>query len=191
MMRFKRYKFPARALLLLAASALAGSAVYAEALLSEHYALAIPTLANGGATTASPGYGIQYGVLGQGLSGRAASSNYIESGGFVDPALGTEDAPAADLREAYVYPNPFKPNSPGRFQAAGITFKRLPAAATIRVYAITGRLVAELRKTDRTVDYYEWDVTNSAGRKLASGVYIFYVTAPGVGRSKGKFAVIR
>ena len=175
----------------LAASALAGSAVYAGSLLSERYALSIPTLANGGGTAASPGYGIQYGVLGQGLAGRAESGNYIESGGFVDPALVTAEQPAADLREAYVYPNPFKPNSPGRFQAAGLTFKRLPAAATIRVYAITGRLVAELRKTDRAVDYFEWDVTNSDGRKLASGVYIFYVTAPGAGRAKGKFAVIR
>lgn len=191
MMRLSRYKLSARPILLLAACALAGSVVYAGALLSEHYALSIPILANGGAATASAGYGIQYGMLGQGLSGRAESSNYIESGGFVDPALGTEDPPAADLRGAYAYPNPFKPNSPGRFQAAGITFKRLPAAATIRVYAITGRLVAELRKTDRTVDYYEWNVTNSGGRKLASGVYIFYVTAPGVGRAKGKFAVIR
>jgi len=177
--------------LALAASALAGSAVYAGSLLSERYALSIPTLANGGGTAASPGYGIQYGVLGQGLAGRAESGNYIESGGFVDPALVTAEQPAADLREAYVYPNPFKPNSPGRFQAAGLTFKRLPAAATIRVYAITGRLVAELRKTDRAVDYFEWDVTNSDGRKLASGVYIFYVTAPGAGRAKGKFAVIR
>jgi len=191
MMRLRRFKFPTRALLLLPACALAGSVVYAGALLSERYALSIPTLASGGADTASAGYAIQYGVLGQGLSGRAASANYSESGGFVDPALVTADAPAADLREAYVYPNPFKPNSPGRFQAAGITFKRLPAAATIRVYAITGRLVAELRKTDRAVDYYEWDVTNSGGRKLASGVYIFYVTAPGSGRAKGKFAVIR
>ncbi len=191
MMRLRRYKLQPRALLLLPALALAGSVVYAGALLSERYALSIPTLASGGANTASAGYAIQYGVLGQGLSGRAASSNYSGSGGFVDPALVTGEQPAADLREAYVYPNPFKPNSPGRFQAAGITFKRLPAAATIRVYAITGRLVAELRKTDRTVDYYEWDVTNSAGRKLASGVYIFYVTAPGSGRAKGKFAVIR
>jgi hypothetical protein len=191
MLRFKRYRFPARALLVLAASALAGSIVYAGALLSERYALSIPTLASGGATTVSPGYVIQYGVLGQGLSGRAASSNYSESGGFVDPALVTAAPPAVGLGEAYVYPNPFKPNSPGRFQAAGITFKRLPAEATIRVYAITGRLVAELRKTDRTVDYYEWDVTNSGGRKLASGVYIYYVTAPGSGRARGKFAVIR
>lgn len=191
MLRFKRYKFPARALLLLAASALAGSIVYAGALLSERYALSIPTLASGGANTASAGYAIQYGVLGQGLSGRAASANYSESGGFVDPALGPGDLPAPSLAEVYVYPNPFKPNSPGRFQAAGITFKRLPAEATIRVYGITGRLVAELRKTDRAVDYYEWDVTNSGGRKLASGVYIYYVTAPGSGRAKGKFAVIR
>lgn len=191
MMRLRRYKFSARGILLLPACALAASLVYAGALVSERYALSIPTLVNGGANTASAGYAIQYGVLGQGLAGRAESANYSESGGFVDPALGTAELPASSLGEVYVYPNPFKPNSPGRFQAAGITFKRLPATATIRVYAITGRLVAELRKTDTGVDNYEWDVTNSAGRKLASGVYIFYVTAPCGGSAKGKFAVIR
>jgi len=41
------------------------------------------------------------------------------------------------------------------------------------------------------VDYYEWDVKNSSGQKLASGVYIYYITATGAGKAKGKFAVIR
>lgn len=190
-MSLNRFKFSARAILLPAGCALAASAVYAGTLLSGRYAVSIPTLVNGGADTLSPGYAIRYGVLGQGLAGNAQSSGYANAGGFGEPARAMASPPAVNLSDAYVYPNPFKPNSPGRFRADMITFKRLPAEATIRIFAITGRLVAELHKTDRTVDHYEWSAVNDDGRKLASGVYIYYMTAPGGGKARGKFAVIR
>ena len=63
--------------------------------------------------------------------------------------------------------------------------------ATISIFAITGKQVAKLHKTDTTVDFYKWNVTNSDGQKLASGVYIYFMTAPGGGKARGKFAVIR
>jgi hypothetical protein len=156
--------------LALSALALAGSLAYGGALLSERYTLALPALVGGSASTVSVNYRIQTGTLGQALTGGAQSAGYQNSGGTAGPALALANPPAADLGDAYVYPNPFKPNSPGRFQAAKITFKRLPAAATIKVFSITGRLVAELRKTDINTDYYEWDAVNDEGQKLASGV---------------------
>ncbi|OGS55023.1 MAG: hypothetical protein A3J79_06880 [Elusimicrobia bacterium RIFOXYB2_FULL_62_6] len=162
------------ALILLPAGALA----YAGSLISAQYNISLPGMANGGANTASANYRIQNGVLGN-------------SGGFVIQAAALANLPAADLSDAYVYPNPFKPNSPGSFQAAKITFKHLPAEATIRIFAITGKEAAKLHKTDTLVDYYEWNAVNDGGQKLASGVYIYLITAPGVGRAKGKFAVIR
>jgi len=165
--------------LLALAAGLTGSLVYAGALVSSHYVVSIPGLANGSADTVSANYRIQTGVLGQGLSGFAAL------------AVVLANPPAANLSDAYVYPNPFKPNSPGSFQAVKLTFKHLPAEATIRIFAITGRQVAKLYKTDRVVDYYEWNVTNGDGQKLASGVYIYLMTAPGGGRAEGKFTVIR
>jgi len=173
---------------LAAASLLTGSLVYAEVLISSQYSLSAPVMVNGGANTVSPNYRIQTGILGQTVSGGAQSQNYNNSGGFVVPTVAL---PAADLRDAYLFPNPFKPNSPGRFQAAGITFSHLPAEATISVFAITGRQVAKLHKTDGTVDSYKWNVTNSDGQKLASGVYLYLITAPGGGKARGKFAVIR
>jgi hypothetical protein len=170
---------------------LGGALAYAGSLISSRYTLSIPALVNGSANTASPNYRIETGTLGQSLAGGAQSPGYRNSGGFADPALAMAQPPAADLSDAYVYPNPFKPNSPGRFQAAGITFKHLPAETTIKIFEITGRQVAELHKTDRTVDYYEWNATNSDGQKLASGVYLYFMAAPGGGKAKGKFAVIR
>ena len=172
---------------LAAAALLTGSLVYAEVLISSQYSLSVPVMANGGANTVSPNYGIRTGILGQAVSGGAQSLNYNNSGGFVVPTT----ALPADLRDAYVYPNPFKPNSPGRFQAAEITFGHLPAVAEIGIFAITGKQVAKLHKTDTTVDFYKWNVTNSDGQKLASGVYLYFITAPGGGKARGKFAVIR
>lgn len=172
-------------------AALVCLAVSAGALISSGYKLSIPVLASGSADTASLNYKVQTGTLGQVFSGSSQSANYRNSGGFLAPALAMANPPAVNLSDAYVYPNPFKPNSPGSFHAEKITFKHLPAEATIRIFAITGRQVTELHKTDRTVDYYEWNATNSDGQKLASGVYLYFMTAPGGGKAKGKFAVIR
>ena len=178
-------------LLLILTAALAGSLVYAGMLASSQYNLPIIVVVNGSANIASPDYKIQTGTLGQGVFGSAQSSNYQTSGGFVNQAAALANPPAANLGDAYVYPNPFKPNSPGSYQASKITFKHLPAEATIKIFGITGKQVAELHKTDSTVDYYEWSATNNDGQKLASGVYLFFMTAPGGGKARGKFAIIR
>jgi len=183
--RIKRI-FPALTL----AAALTGTLVYAGILISAQYKLPAIAVVNGSANTTSTNYKIRTGTLGQGTFGNAHSSNYNNSSGFVQVPAPADPLPA-DLSDAYVYPNPFKPNSPGRFQADKITFKHLPAEATIKIFAITGKQAAELHKTDRTVDYYEWNATNDDGQKLSSGVYIFLMTAPNSGKARGKFAIIR
>ena len=184
----KRYT---RLSILFLSAALAGPLAYAVVLLSSRHTLSIPSVTNGSATTVSANYKIQTGVLGQAVSGSAHSSNYSNSGGFSNQAAALANPPAANLSEAYVYPNPFKPNSPGSFQASKLTFKHLPATATIKIFAITGKQVAELHKTDVSVDSYEWNGVNTDGQKLASGVYLFFMTAPNGGKARGKFAVIR
>ncbi len=188
---FSLLKNRSKITLLILASALTGSLVYAVVLISAQYTLSLNTVTNGTANTSSPNYKIQAGTLGQSLYGSAESSNYKNSGGFSNQAAAMANPPAVNLSDAYVYPNPFKPNSPGSFQADNLTFKHLPPEATIKIFAITGKQVAELHKTDRTVDYYEWNTVNDDGRKLASGVYLFFMTAPNGGKAKGKFAVIR
>ncbi len=170
---------------------LAGSLLCAGVLISSGYTLSVPVLANGGANTTSLGYRIRTGILGQCMTGSAGSHNYNNLGGVVNQPTVVVTVSSVKLGDVYVYPNPFKPNSSASFRADKITFKYLPAEATIRIFAITGKQVAELHKTDKTVDYYEWNAVNSDGRKLASGIYIYFIKAPGGGRTKGKFAVIR
>lgn len=170
---------------------LTGSLVGAGVMVSFQYSLSRPAVQNGGANTVSTSYKVQTGVLGQAVSGSAQSESYVISGAFVALPAAVPALSAPDLSDAYVYPNPFKPNSPGSFQAAKLTFKHLPAQTKIAIFAITGKRVAELHKTDSTVDYYEWNATNGDGQQLASGVYLYFMTSPDGSKAKGKFAVIR
>jgi len=106
-----------------------------------------------------------------------------------------------DLERAKVYPNPFKPNDgnpeTGTWEQ-GIFFDRLTAQATIKVYTITGELVATLEKTmgsgnDR---YQGWKAINDKGDKVASGVYVYVITGTNsagkeVKSKTGKLAIIK
>src|SRR3989339_1200681 len=82
---------------------LAGSLVYGGVLISSQYTFSRSFVANGSADTASPNYNIQAGTFGQSLSGSAESSNYSNSGGFVNQAPSAVSSPAVNLSDAYVY----------------------------------------------------------------------------------------
>lgn len=182
-------KCNSRIFLLALIATLSVSFVWA-AMLAGSYKIPVSMSVNAGANTASAGYRIQTGTLGQGFAS-AQSSSYRNAGGFVYQTV-VEAAPLPnDLREVYVYPSPFKPNSPGRFQADKLTFKRLPAEAVIRIFTIAGKQIAELHKTNGGVDYYEWSPVNDDGQRLASGVYVYLITSPDKSKVKGKFAIIR
>lgn len=97
----------------------------------------------------------------------------------------------ADLNPVYAYPVPFRPNGGDAARygtwAQGIRFKDLPAYGRIRIYTITGDLVREL---DVTPPEVKWDVKNSGGQTVASGVYLWEVTADKA-RKTGKLVVIK
>jgi fibronectin type 3 domain-containing protein len=91
-----------------------------------------------------------------------------------------------DLSEASVFPNPFK-----SYQGhTHLTFDGLTAHAKIEIFTIAGERVCTLDETDGD-GMTSWDVTNSRGRKLASGVYIYRVTDNQGHEKISRFAVIR
>lgn len=94
-------------------------------------------------------------------------------------------AARADLGAAHCYPVPFKPSA-GHTK---ITFTGLTRAARISVYSVSGRLVRTLDKSDAG-DTLDWDVKNSRGEDLASGVYLFVVKSAAQTAS-GKLMIIR
>jgi hypothetical protein len=74
---------------------------------------------------------------------------------------------------AHNYPNPFNPTT-------SIPYA-LPVSARVsmRVYDVTGRLIQTLVNGDQTAGYHRvvWDGTDNAGRPVASGIYLFELTA--------------
>lgn len=71
-----------------------------------------------------------------------------------------------------------------------LKFINLPAAkTTIRIFNLAGDLVRTLTKDDAGSAEITWDVLTEAGLPVASGLYIYYVEAEGLGSKVGKVAV--
>jgi hypothetical protein len=84
----------------------------------------------------------------------------------------------------HVAPNPYRPVKHGE----DVVFKNIPDGADIKISTINGDIIREF--TDSPGPEVRWDVTNDRGRKLASGVYLYYVITDDATVS-GKLAVIR
>ena len=86
---------------------------------------------------------------------------------------------------------PFRPNAgnPARYGtwAGGITFTSLPAYGRIKLYTISGALV---RDFDIAAPTLKWDLKNTDGQIVSSGVYLWEITA-GKNRKTGKLVVIK
>ncbi|MBI4656974.1 MAG: hypothetical protein HY746_09565 [Elusimicrobia bacterium] len=100
--------------------------------------------------------------------------------------------PDTDVSAVYVYPVPFRPNAgnPARYGTWTdmITFTNLPSYGTIRIYTIRLELVREINIS--SPPEMKWDVKNSAGEIVASGVYIWEVVVES-NRKTGKLMVIK
>ena len=57
----------------------------------------------------------------------------------------------------------------------------LPAEATIRIYSLDGSLIRTITKNNPNVSYVDWDIRNSVGLPIASGMYLMHVQATGIG----------
>lgn len=82
---------------------------------------------------------------------------------------GSSTAPSDDLKEVYVYPNPVRPEYSGTVKVAGLT-----DAANVKITDIEGNLVYEIKSQGGTI---EWDTTAFGKYKVASGVYMVFITA--------------
>jgi hypothetical protein len=72
-----------------------------------------------------------------------------------------------------------------------VKFTNLPPECTIRVYTINGTLLRTFRKND-PLTFLDWDMSNDAERRIASGMYLIHVNVPDVGERILKwFAVTR
>jgi ligand-binding sensor domain-containing protein len=97
---------------------------------------------------------------------------------------GVSTAANDDLSNAYVYPNPVRPDYQGTVKIAGLLDK-----ANIKITDIGGNLVYETTSEGGTI---EWDTTAFGKYKVASGVYMIFISAQdGVETKVKKVMIIR
>lgn len=97
---------------------------------------------------------------------------------FKGIATGAND----DLNNVYVYPNPVRPTYSGTVKVAGLIDK-----ANIKITDIEGNLVYETTSEGGTI---EWDTTAFGRYKVASGVYMIFISAQDGGETKVKKVMI-
>jgi hypothetical protein len=95
-----------------------------------------------------------------------------------------------ELSMVRIVPNPYygghsQETSPfDRF----IKFMNLPKTVTIYIYSLNGNLVRQLSK-DNNETTLNWDILNTDRIPIASGIYIAYIDAPGIGTKTMKIAL--
>lgn len=89
------------------------------------------------------------------------------------------------LDKILAVPNPYYGYS--GYEKAGsrydtkIRIINLPAKAAVNIYTLDGILVRSLSKSDAGVSYLDWDIRNTVGLPIASGMYLIHVKAEGIG----------
>ena len=98
--------------------------------------------------------------------------------------LGVNTKPSEDLSNVYVYPNPVRPEFNGTVKISGLIDK-----ATIKITDIEGNLVHETTSEGGTI---EWDTTAFGKYRVASGVYMIFISAEdGIETKVKKVMIIR
>lgn len=93
-------------------------------------------------------------------------------------------APQEDLSQAYVYPNPVRPEYTGTVKIAGLSNK-----ANVKITDVQGNLVYETTSVGGTL---EWDTTAFGKYKVATGVYmVFLAGEDGIDTNVAKIMIIR
>lgn len=87
-----------------------------------------------------------------------------------------------DLSQVYVYPNPVRPEYFGTVKIAGLTDK-----ANIKITDVEGNLVYEAKSEGGTI---EWDTTAFGKYRVASGVYMIFITTEDATETKVKKVMI-
>ncbi len=108
------------------------------------------------------------------------------------PTIGSTELATTrgELSTVRVVPNPYygghaQETSPfDRF----VKFMNMPKTATIFIYSLNGNLVRQINKDDNTTSI-NWDLTNTDRIPVASGIYIAFIDAPGIGTKTIKLAI--
>ena len=111
------------------------------------------------------------------------------SGGTLDLVRSNDSL----LARVHTVPDPYYGSSAFETVADSqrLAFVNLPARAIIRIYSVSGILVAALIHNDATGGGEEyWNLRSRTGKAIASGVYFFHVETPDGRQKVGRFTVV-
>lgn len=111
----------------------------------------------------------------------------------IQRAFSVDTAVSGDLSKVHTVPDPFYVTNALAVSAdtQHIEFVHLPTRAIIRIYSVSGRLVALLTHNDVTGGGQEdWNVRSRDGKPVASGVYFYQVEGPDHRTKVGRFTVV-
>ncbi len=99
------------------------------------------------------------------------------------------------ISQVQVFPNPYfayNPLETNQF-AHYVTFTHLPKICTIKVFSLNGVLIRTISHVDASGGNptERWDLANSSGLPVASGMYIAYIDGGNVGTKILKLAIIQ
>ncbi len=104
------------------------------------------------------------------------------------------------LNKITVVPNPYvvtaaweikNPYTSGRGPRS-IKFMNLPQNCTIRIYSVDGSLIRKIEHHSTLTDgIEEWDLLSKDQMEIAYGVYVYHISAPGIGEKVGRILIIK
>jgi hypothetical protein len=102
--------------------------------------------------------------------------------------IASRDVLASALDLINVVPNPYYAFSEYERNRIDTRVKivNLPDQCTVTIYNVSGKMIRQFKK-DNPVTSIDWDLKNSIGVPIASGVYLIHVEVPGIGERIVKF----
>ncbi|HNT79401.1 MAG TPA: hypothetical protein PKH65_01860 [Bacteroidia bacterium] len=148
---------------------------------------------------------------GSGVVTEAAPSNgfnphYVFNTSSLANTINNTSTATTALDEIRVVPNPYYAYSSYEVNQLDnrVRITNLPSNCTVSIYTSNGVLIRQFKRAvasdlslggsvaDNTSTSIDWDLNNRNGIKIASGMYIIHVSAPGIGEKTVKwFGVIR
>ena len=111
-----------------------------------------------------------------------------------------KEAAKNQLDEIAVVPNPYVVAAswePRHIYQSGrgprkLDFIHLPSQCTIKIFTLAGYLVDTIEHNSLNEDGSEsWDLLSKDGLEIAFGVYLYHISAEGIGETTGKFALVK
>ncbi|MGV3611991.1 MAG: T9SS type A sorting domain-containing protein [Fluviicola sp.] len=100
----------------------------------------------------------------------------------------SRDVLASALDLINVVPNPYYAFSEYERNRIDTRVKivNLPDQCTVTIYNVSGKMIRQYKK-DNEITFIDWDLKNTIGVPIASGVYLIHVEVPGIGERIVKF----